>query len=409
VQELAAVRSVKQAVRMLKHMDVQAPEWDSLCTLSREAVKRVIEQRMQERLGNRLEALTAAGVVDRRNGNYRRWLLHEVGALELKVPRTRTFSAVEVLGRYARRVPQLERTILAGFVLGLSTRKVGATLASLLGERVSPATVSQIAKTLDEVVAAWHRRPLANRYRALLFDGVVLTRRTGAGAQRRPVLVALGITPDQKKEILDFRLAPGESQPAWEAFLNDLYARGLTGEGLTLIATDGGAGLLAALPLVYPRVRVGRCWAHKTRNVLAKVRKADREPVKRDLHRISHAIDRTAARAAARRFVRRWHRRYPAAVRCLQQDLEELLAFFAFDDPAWRRATRTTNAIERRFVEVRRRTRPMGVFSDRTSMERILFAVFTHENRKEGTTTLFLLDPSRSGPADGRLLPQGRS
>jgi transposase-like protein len=40
---------------------------------------------------------------------------------------------------------------------------------------------------------------------------------------------------------------------------------------------------------------------------------------------------------------------------------------------------RTTNAIERRFREARRRTRPMGTSQDRTSMERILFAVFLHE------------------------------
>ena len=31
----------------------------------------------------------------------------------------------------------------------------------------------------------------------------------------------------------------------------------------------------------------------------------------------------------------------------------------------------------------------MGVFSDRTSMERILFAVFTHENRNQEVSTLF--------------------
>jgi len=32
----------------------------------------------------------------------------------------------------------------------------------------------------------------------------------------------------------------------------------------------------------------------------------------------------------------------------------------------------------------------MGVFSDRTSMERILFAVFTYENLRQGTITPFL-------------------
>ena len=33
----------------------------------------------------------------------------------------------------------------------------------------------------------------------------------------------------------------------------------------------------------------------------------------------------------------------------------------------------------------------MGVFSDRTSIERILFAVFTHGNRNQGVSTPFLL------------------
>jgi hypothetical protein len=33
----------------------------------------------------------------------------------------------------------------------------------------------------------------------------------------------------------------------------------------------------------------------------------------------------------------------------------------------------------------------MGVFSDRTSVERILFAVFTYENKQQGIATPFLL------------------
>jgi transposase-like protein len=208
---------------------------------------------------------------------------------------------------------------------------------------------------------------------------------------RRPVLVALGITNAGRKEILDFRLVPAESRNAWEVFLNDLRVRGLTGSSMAMIACDGGAGLLAALPTVYPQVRVQRCWAHKTRNLLDRVRLHDRDALKRDLHRISHAVTRTVARSAARRLADRWGRRYPAVVRSLAQDLDELLTFFHFDDDGWRKAARTTNAIERRFREVRRRTRPMGVMADRSSIERILFAIFTHENRKEGTATPFLL------------------
>jgi putative transposase len=389
--QLAAVRSLRQVTRMIKDMDVQGVDWGDARPAAREALREVLEQRMHGLVGNRIAELAAHGQQDRRNGAYRRWLLTALGAIELAVPRSRTGSAVEVLGRYARRERTIDRLILACFVLGLSTRKVGEALMTLLGERVSPALVSRVAKTLDGAVAAFHRRPLANHYRVLVLDGVVLSRKTGGGALRRPVLVALGIRRDGRKEILDFRLAPAESRAAWEALLHDLHARGLTGEDLALIVTDGGAGLLAALPLVYPRVPEQRCWAHKSRNVLDRVRRADRPAFTRDLHRISHAVNRTEARRAARRLTERWRSRYPAAVRCLAQDLDALLEFLRFDDHAWRKAARTTNAIERRFREVRRRTRPMGVFSDRTSIERILFAVFTYENHKEGASAPFLL------------------
>lgn len=391
MQHSAAGRTMAQARRILKEMDIQGPDWGGVREEGRQAIRRVLEDRMQALIGNRIAVLEQAGIADRRNGYYRRHLLTTLGAVELSVPRARTFSAARVLEGYARRERSVDRLILACFVLGLSTRKVGEALLPILGERVSPSTVSRVTQMLDESVAAFHRRPLRGRYRVLVLDGVALSRKTGAGALRRPVLVALGITPEGRKEILDFRLAQSESEAEWERFLTDLYRRGLTGEDLELVVTDGGAGLLAALPTVFPKLAVQRCWAHKTRNILDKIREAHREAAKRDLHQISHARDRTEARRAARRFADHWQGRYPRAVHCLRQDLDSLLEFLCFQDVAWRTAARTTNAIERRFREVRRRTRPMGVFSDRTSMERILFAVFSYENQKAGTSTPFLL------------------
>ena len=240
-------------------------------------------------------------------------------------------------------------------------------------------------------MTAFHRRPLANHYKALMLDGVVLARKTGAGALRRPVLVALGLRPDGKKEIIDFRLAGSESAAEWEKFLADLYRRGLTGEGLDMICVDGGSGLLAALPNVLHGIAVQRCWAHKVRNVLAKVRKADQPKLKRALHKVMNAGNAGEARTAARRFKERFQSKYPAAVTCLRNDLDELLTCFRYKSADRRKAVRTTNAIERRFREVRRRTRPMGTFQDKTSMDRILFAVFTHENKSQGVSTPFLL------------------
>lgn len=391
-QRAATITSLPKAFEMVKAMQADGLEWgEGYRPLVRQALEEIIEQQMAQAVEAHLEQLEADDAADRRNGYYRRHLLTELGDIELNVPRSRRYSPTEVLRAYARRTVEIDRVILAGFVLGLSTRKVGKTLLAILGRPVSASTVSQVAKTLDSAVAAFHRRPLANSYKVLMLDGVVLARKTGAGALRRPVLVALGIRPDGKKEVIDFRLAESESAAEWEHFLTDLYRRGLTGEKLDMVCVDGGKGLLAALPTVLPGIPPQRCWAHKIRNVLNKVRKADRPKVKRALHKIMNAANAPAARAAARAFADRFAQTYPDAVACLRNDLDDLLTCFRYRSEDDRRAVRTTNAIERRFREVRRRTRPMGTFQDRTSMDRILFAVFTHENNSQGVGTPFLL------------------
>jgi transposase-like protein len=380
------------AFEVVKAMQSNGLEWDEdYRPLARAALAEVIEDQMALAVDRYLDQLGAEDAADRRNGYYRRHLLTTLGDIELSVPRTRRFSPTQVLRAYARRTPEIDRVILAGFVLGLSTRKVGEALLAILGRPISAETVSRVAKTLDAAVAAFHRRPLKDRYKVLMLDGVVLARKTGAGALRRPVLVALGLRPDGKKEIIDFRLAGSESAAEWERFLTDLFRRGLVGQGLEMICIDGGSGLLAALPTVFRGIAVQRCWAHKIRNVLGKVKKADQPAVKRALHKIMNAPNAPAARAAARKFANRFEDKYPAAVVCLRNDLDELLTCFRYKSEDQRRKVRTTNAIERRFREVRRRTRPMGTFQDKTSMDRILFAVFTHENKSQGVSTPFLL------------------
>jgi len=390
----AVIASIEQAFREIKGFSIESWEGEYR-SAARAALKEILERRMSHWVDRSLQELSARGMADRRNGYFSRHLLTELGDLELAIPRSRTFSAIGILrqmaGGLARRAGQVERMVLLAFSLGLSTRKVGQALLPILGEKISASTVSAVAKQLDSVVRAYQRRALCDRYAVLVLDGVVLKHRTGVGAIRRPVLVALGITADGKREIIDFRQAFSESQAEWEGFLNDLYRRGLKGETLKLIVTDGGKGLKAALPLVFGQVPVELCWAHKTRNVLDKVRRVDQGAVKEDLHRISHAQNLCAAQSAAKRFVAKWQKPYPQATACLTRDLSQLLTFLRVRLSLPATALRTTNAIERRFREVKRRTRPMGTFSDHTSIDRILFAVFSYENYKEGTATPCLL------------------
>jgi putative transposase len=390
--QTATIKSLPAAFAMMKAMQAEGVEWgEDYRAAARRALAELLEGRMAETIDRHLERMAEVGEADRRNGCYTRWLLTELGLLELHVPRTRTFSALQVVRASARRARDVDRMILACFLLGLSTRKVAIALLPVLGRPVSPATVSQVAKQLDAAVAAFHRRPLKDSYRVLVLDGVVLKRKTGAGALARPVLVALGLRPDGKKEVIDFRLASAESAAQWEQFLGDLIRRGLAGERLEMLCVDGGSGLLAALPTAFPDIPVQRCWAHKIRNVLNKVRKPDQAAIKASLHRIMNARTLPAAWSAARRLADRWEDFYPKAVACLRADLADLLTCFRYPTVEERKTVRTTNAIERRFREVRRRTRPMGTFQDQTSMERILFAVFMYENRNQGLATPFAL------------------
>ena len=92
-------------------------------------------------------------------------------------------------------------------------------------------------------------------------------------------------------------------------------------------------------------------------------------------------VSRPAARAAFRVFRSRWLSIYPAMVKRLERDLPELLTFFSFPRPLWRKL-RTTNVIERCFVEVRRRTRPMVCFVNVSSVDRIIYGIFNGMNEK---------------------------
>src|SRR5579885_908966 len=150
-------------------------------------------------------------------------------------------------------------------------------------------------------------------------------------------------------------------------FRNLLRAESVPVYHLQLVITDGCPGLARALETVYPRARHQRCWVHKMRNILEKVRRRDEKQVKRQAQK-----------------------QYPTMVRQLERDLPELLHCCAFPRHLWRKL-RTTNIIERCFVEVRRRTRPMVVFTNVESWTGLSmrFSVVSTRTGKNHTLELF--------------------
>ena len=325
-----------------------------------------------------------------RNGYYERDFVTRFGTIRLRIARTREKSFLPVgLRRFQRRAEEVSLLIREAFLRGISTRQVGRVVATITGETVSAQTVSKLTRDLDEAVRQFHQARLRDDYVYLFLDGVSLRVRRPTGRKQVQMLVAYGIRQDGSRHLLAFLRSQGEGQADWEALLQDLYRRGLEGRALQLILTDGCAGLAAAIRTVYPRARHQRCWVHKMRNILEKARKCDYDEVKAGAQAIYLAQSRAQAETAFRRFRARWQHRYPSVVKRLGQDLPELLSFFSFPRHLWRKL-RTTNIIERCFVEVRRRTRPMVCFVNVNSIDRIIYSIFQRFNLEWKTRTLNL-------------------
>lgn len=202
--------------------------------------------------------------VDQANGFYCRTLTTRLGPMELQVPRTRSGQfQTQVLPRYQRREPVINEALKQVFLLGVSTRQAGRALGTLVQEAVSAATVSTVAKALDQSVGAFHRRPIADHYRYLLLDGVSVRIRLVGKVQRRMALCVYGITLQGQRELIDFKIVRAEGDDSWYDLLWNLWNRGLRGSQLELIATDGQLGLAKAISRLWPAVPHQRCWAHK--------------------------------------------------------------------------------------------------------------------------------------------------
>lgn len=327
--------------------------------------------------------------LDYRNGYYQRRLETELGPIDnLKTPRSRLgLFRTKVFQYYQRRQHAVNEAICNVFLAGVSTRDVSLALKPLLETTFSASCVSSVTKSLDAKVKEFHKRELLDEYQFLFLDGITLKVKTSLHAIKKLALVAYGITVFGKKELISFRLASSESQNCWEAFLNDLYNRGLKGDNLKLIITDGCRGLHAALDVVYAYTKRQHCWVHKLRNVSKYLRKSDEKEVLAEAKEIYKASTKREAVRIFKRWKNHWYRIYPQAVNCIEKDLDELLNFLEIPikeqyRKSIRRRIRTTNVIERSFREVRRRTRPMSCFTNQDSVNRIIYAILTRLNNK---------------------------
>jgi putative transposase len=346
-------------------------------------VQQALEDEVTEFLGRRRYERSGE-LVSHRNGYEPRTVRTTSGAVELKRPRVRDASRLgfesRVLGKHVTRTYALESLVISSFLRGLSTRDVEAALEETFDEPLaSRQTVSRILEDTRERYRRWCKRRLdAHDVVYLFLDGLYLKLHPD-DTPAEGVLVAWGVTLEGRKVLLGLALGSRESYESWLSFGRDLTGRGMNAPAL--IVADGAPGLWKAARELWPSADGQRCTVHALRNVTAKLPERHHVEVKA---RWWKAFDDAASPAEARRgleqLVADYRGAYPSAMQVIERDLDALVVHLRWPSEH-RKRIRTTNLLERTFVEVRRRTKVIGRFPGETSALSLIWAVLELSSR----------------------------
>jgi putative transposase len=246
----------------------------------------------------------------------------------------------------------LEDLAIEMLARGLSVRDIEDAFKDETGRLLlSRTAVSEIGERLWADYQEFSTRDLGEYDIAYLFvDGIA--ERIRPGQRREPVLAAWGFTTEGRKVLLHLMAGSKEDAETVSAFFQDMRARGL-GDPL-LVVCDGAPGIIKAIEICFPKSARQRCLAHRMRNLAAKVPEDLWPDFKARATAAYQAPSRAIARELAEGLVRDYETELPSAVACFQDDFEACIAHL-MTPVTHRRATRTTNLLERLFVEERRR------------------------------------------------------
>jgi transposase-like protein len=341
-----------------------------------ELIRIVINAAMQAERSEHLQAAPYQHNEERRgyaNGFKPKTMRTRVGDITFAVPQVREGGFYpQALEKGLRSERALTLALAEMYVQGVSTRKVKAITEQLCGVNITSSAVSQAAGHLDGELAKWRERALGE-YPFLFLDAYDEQVREDGQVRHLAVLVAVGVTPTGKREILGVSVSLSEHEVHWRAFLESLKQRGLG--GVQLITSDDHAGLRAARVAVFGGIPWQRCQFHLQQNAQAYVPRKDiQTEVAADIRTIFDAPDRTTAEAYLVRTVAKYQQSASRLSEWLASNIPEGLTVFAFP-ASIRRLLRTTNGVERLHREVRRRARVVSIFPNSASCLRLVSAV----------------------------------
>ena len=282
------------------------------------------------------------------------------GNIEVKLPRVDDRKATEkfvskILPPFARKTPTVETLIASLYLSGVSSNKFQEALSSVFGEDskgFSPATIIRLTKNWEKEFQEWKKRDLSGKeYIYVWADGVYIKSRLDG--EKTCLLVMIGVGVDGKKELIAIEPGVRESTQSWREVLLDLKFRGLT-KAPKLAICDGALGFQNAVDEIWGKLKIQRCWFHKTANILDKMPKCVQKKATEMIREMHMADTKENALKAYDKFIETFGAKYEKAVENLVKDKDDLFRFYDFPAEHWTHI-RTSNPIESTFATVRLR------------------------------------------------------
>jgi len=315
-----------------------------------------------------------------RNGSRPRVLTTTAGDLDLTIPKLRAGTFFPALLERRRRVDQaLFAVVMEAYLHGVSTRKVDDLVKALGADTgISKSEVSRICAGLDAEVAQFRDRTLSSfDYPYVFLDATYVKARVNHRIVSQPIVVAVGVAADGRREVLGFDVGDTENEGFWTAFLRSLKVRGL--DGVKLVMSDAHSGLKKAIGTVFQGAAWQRCRVHFMRNVLSVVPKGSQDMVASIIRTIFAQPDREHIHSQFQEVTTMLKRSHPKVAVMLDEARHDLLAFAGFPQRHWLQIW-STNPLERVNKEIKRRTDVVGVFPNPAALLRLAGAVLVEQH-----------------------------
>jgi transposase-like protein len=376
------VRRIAPSERMEQELfEAVATSEDPLGEAARRGAQLILQKSLEKEVDDflgreRYKRAPEGAVTGYRNGYEPKRVHTAEGTVELQVPQLREnlepFESMwlKAIGKRSKRLLELVPML---YVKGMSQRDIEDALIDALGvEGTGRSVITEVCKGLRADFERWQSRELSELGVLYLFlDGIYLRLRP-EDKRAIAVLCAYGIRWDGKKVLLHLAIGDKESSACWEAFLEDMRQRGLDEPLLAVI--DGNSGVRKAVGRKLPNTLVQRCQVHKLWNIINKLPHVARPAIRRLIRKAFGAARYEEGLAQGRSIIEQYRDQFPAAMKCLERDLEECLTALKFPF-AHRVQIRTTNLLERLFGEGKRRTKVIPRFSSEASGLSLVFAV----------------------------------